>query len=66
MIKLLLKIVWIVVVIAALLLAVYFLFANEGAGIGELKDLFSTGIWEGIKQFFINMWNGFKFVCGIN
>lgn len=65
MIKLLLKIVWYVIVVLALLLLVYFLFENHGSGIENLKDLFSAGFVEGIKQFFISIWNGIKFVCGV-
>ena len=66
MIKLILKIVWAVIVIVAFLLAIYFLFQDQGAGIDNLKDLFSAGFIEGIKQFFVSIWNGIKFVCGIN
>ena len=66
MIKLILKIIWYIAVVFAFVLAIYFLFANNGSGINELKDLFSQGFWEGLKQFFVNIWNGIKFVCGIN
>lgn len=66
MIKLIFKIIWSVIVLIALLLVVYFLFANDCAGINQLKDLFSTGFWEGFKQFFVSIWNGIKFLCGIN
>ncbi len=66
MIKLLLKIVWYVIVILAFVLVVYFLFENQGSGIENLKNLFSIGFVEGIKQFFVSIWNGIKFVCGIN
>ena len=66
MIKLILKIVWYILVFVAFLLAIYFLFQDQGAGIDNLKDLFSVGFWEGLKQFFVSIWDGFKFVCGIN
>ena len=65
MFKLILKIVWYLIVILAFLFVLYFLFGNNGAGIQNLKDLFADGFWEGIKQFFVNIWNGIKFVCGI-
>lgn len=65
MFKLLLKIIWYVIVVLAFLFVVYFLFQGEGEGIHNLQDLFSQGFWEGIKQFFVNIWNGIKAVCGI-
>ncbi len=66
MIKIILKVIWYIAVVFAFIFTIYFLFANEGSGINELKDLFSTGFWDGIKQFFVNIWNGIKFVCGVN
>lgn len=66
MIKLILKIIWYIAVVLAFLLAIYFLFQDNGAGIDNLKDLFSAGFLEGLKQFFVSIWNGIKFVCGIS
>lgn len=64
--KIILKIIGYLIVILSLLLTVYFLFQDQGAGINNLKDLFSGDFVEGLKQFFVSIWNGFKFVCGIN
>lgn len=66
MFKLIFKIIWYLIVILSFLLTIYFLFETNGNGIENLKHLFSGGFWEGIKQFFVNIWNGIKFVCGIN
>ena len=44
------------------LCTVYFLFANEGYGIDTFSQLFADGFFAGIKNFFIDIWNGFKFV----
>lgn len=44
------------------LCTVYFLFANEGYGIDSFSQLFEDGLIPGIKNFFIDIWNGFKFV----
>ena len=66
MIKLILKIIGYIIVAVAILLTLYFLFQDNGAGINNLKDLFSAGFGEGIKQFFVSIWNGIKAVCGIN
>lgn len=66
MIKIILKVIGYILVAISLLLTIYFLFQNNGAGIENLKDLFSAGFFDGIKQFFVSIWNGFKFVIGIN
>ena len=66
MIKIILKVIWYILVVLSFILTIYFLFQDQGAGIDNLKDLFSSGFGEGIKQFFVSIWNGFKFVCGIN
>ena len=66
MIKIILKIIGGILIALAFLLAIYFLFQDQGAGIENLKDLFSAGFGEGIKQFFVSIWDGIKFVCGIN
>ena len=44
------------------LCTIYFLFANEGYGIDSFSQLFEDGFIPGIKNFFIDIWNGFKFV----
>jgi Trk-type K+ transport system membrane component len=66
MVKVILKVIWYILVILSFLLCIYFLFEGQGAGIENLKDLFSNGFLEGLKEFFIQIWNGLKFVCGIN
>ena len=65
MIKLIFKIIWYIIAILALLLCIYFLFANSGNGIEQLKGLFSGGFFNGIKDFFVGIWDGFKHVVGL-
>lgn len=65
MVKLIFKIIWYIIAIVALLLTIYFLFANSGSGIEQLKDLFSDGFFNGIKDFFVGIWEGFKHVVGL-
>ena len=48
--------------VLTVLFTVYFLFANEGYGIDMLSQLFEDGFFAGIKNFFIDIWNGFKYV----
>ncbi len=66
MFKIILKIIGYILLAVVILLTIYFLFQDQGAGIENLKDLFSAGFLDGIKQFFVSIWNGFKFVIGIN
>jgi len=65
MIKLLFRIIGWIISIACVLLTLYFLFANDGNGIELLKSLFSGGFWQGIKDFFVGIWDGFKHVVGL-
>lgn len=65
MIKTIFKILWIIIAIACVLLTIYFLFSYEGSGISNLKSLFSDGVLNGIKDFFVEIWNGFKHVVGL-
>ncbi len=44
------------------LFTIYFLFANEGYGIEMLTQIFEDGFFAGIKNFFVDIWNGFKYV----
>ena len=55
-----LKIIGIVLLVT--LFTIYFLFANEGYGIDMLTQIFEDGFFAGIKNFFVDIWNGFKFV----
>ena len=66
MFKLILKIIWFLIAITALLLTLYFLLENNGAGINNLIDLSADGFWNGFKQFFVSIWEGIKAVCGIH
>lgn len=63
MIKLIFKILAYIISIICVLLTVYFLFAVNGIDI--LKSLFEGGFIEGIKDFFIGIWEGFKSVVGL-
>ena len=44
------------------LFTIYFLFAGNAYGIEVLKETFADGFGAGIKTFFIDIWNGIKFV----
>ena len=55
----------VIAVLAAIIItlfAVYFLFANEGYGIDILTQIFDDGFFGGIKNFFVDIWKGFKYV----
>ena len=52
----------ILMIVLLVLFLLYFLFANEGYGIEELSLLFKDGLWSGIKNFFINIWEGIKYI----
>lgn len=65
MIKLIFKILFGIIFALTLLLTTYFLFANSGYGIETLKSVFSEGFIDGIKEFFIGIWEGFKQVVGL-
>lgn len=49
-------------IIFTTLFTIYFLFANEGYGIDMLTNLFEDGFFAGIKNFFVDIWNGIRFV----
>ena len=61
-----LKIIGIIVlvlfIIFTTLFTIYFLFANEGYGIDMLRVSFEDGFFAGIKNFFVDIWHGIKFV----
>lgn len=65
MIKLIFRIIGWIISVACVLLTVYFLFANNGYGIELLKTLFEDGFLNGIKSFFVGIWEGFKHVVGL-
>lgn len=64
MIKVIFKIIGWIIGILCLLFALYFLFAANGIEI--MKSLFSGGFWQGIKDFFVGMWDGFKALVGLS
>jgi len=63
MIKLIFKILWTIIAIICVLFTIYFLFTANGIEI--LKSLFSDGFWNGIKDFFVGIWEGFKHAVGL-
>lgn len=52
----------VLLIITMTLFTIYFLFANEGYGIDMLTQISEDGFFGGIKNFFIDIWNGFKYV----
>lgn len=53
---------FVILFIFTLLCTVYFLFANANYGIETFKELFGDGdVFAGIKNFFVDIWNGFKY-----
>lgn len=63
MIKTILKIIGIIIAIACAILTIYFLFAANGIEI--LQSVFEDGFLNGIKDFFIGIWEGFKTTVGL-
>ena len=49
-------------VLTTTMFTIYFLFANEGYGIDMITQISEDGFFGGIKKFFIDIWNGFKYV----
>ena len=52
----------ILIIVLLFLMTIYFLFANEAYGIDMLTELFNDGFFGGIKNFFIDIWNGILYV----
>ena len=52
----------VIFIVLTTLFTIYFLFANEGYGLDMLTQIFEDGFFAGIKNFFVDIWNGFKFV----
>ena len=63
MFKTILKIIGIIISVICFILTLYFLFAANGIEIFE--SLFSDGIWNGFKDFFVGLWDGFKSTVGL-
>lgn len=49
-------------IITTTLFTIYFLFGGEGYGIEALSELNQDGFFNGIKNFFVDIWHGIKFV----
>lgn len=52
----------VIFIIITTLFSIYFLVANEGYGVDILSQIFEDGFFGGIKNFFIDIWRGFKYV----
>lgn len=52
----------VIFIVMATLFTIYFLFAGEGYGIEALKYAFEDGFFAGIKNFFVDIWDGMKYV----
>ena len=52
----------VLLIIITSLFTLYFLFANEGYGVDMLTEIFEDGFFGGIKNFFVDIWRGFKYV----
>ena len=53
-----------IISIAAIVLALYYLFA--AGGIDQIKaSIEANGFWGSFKEFFVELWNGFKATVGI-
>ena len=52
----------VIFIVLTTLLTIYFLFANEGYGIEMFREIFEDGFFAGIRNFFVDIWNGIKFV----
>lgn len=49
-------------ILTTTMFTIYFLFANDGYGIDMLSEISEDGFFGGIKNFFIDIWRGFKYV----
>lgn len=63
MVKTIFKVIGIILAVICFLFTLYFLFAANGIEI--LQSLFEDGIWNGIKDFFVGIWEGFKNTVGL-
>lgn len=52
----------VILIVFTTLFTIYFLFANEGYGIEMFKEIFEDGFFAGIRNFFVDIWNGIKYV----
>ena len=65
MVKLIFKIIWTIIAVFCVILTIFFLFESDGSGIESLRSVFSDGFFNGIKTFFVDIWNGFKSTVGL-
>ena len=59
MLKTIFKIIWYIVAIVAIMLCLYFLVNGGATDLGALSTE-NGGFFGGVKQFFINFWEGIK------
>lgn len=50
-----------IIFVFCFLFTLYFLFAANRYGIETLGDLFQDGFFAGIKNFFVDIWEGIKY-----
>lgn len=58
------KVLLIVFIVFLVLMTLFFMFARDGYGVELLKGVFADGFFQGIKNFFVETWNGIKYVFG--
>ena len=52
----------VILIVVETIFTLYFLFGREGYGIDVLTQFGEDGFFGGIKNFFVDLWNGVKFV----
>lgn len=63
MLKVIFRIIFAILIIALVLVALHMLF---NGGIEMYKQLIKEhGFWGAVKEFFVQIWTGFKATCGI-
>lgn len=63
MLKLIFRLIFSILIIALVIVALHLLF---NGGIEMYKSLIKEhGFWGAVKEFFIQIWTGFKATCGI-
>ena len=63
MLKVIRRLIFSILIIALVVIAIHALF---NYGIGHYGDLIKEhGFWGSIKEFFVEIWTGFKTTCGI-
>ena len=63
MLKVLFRVIFSIVFIVLILIALHLLF---NGGVDTYKEMIKEhGFWGAIKEFFVQIWTGFKTTCGI-